>query len=295
MTINLLTLDTETTGIDNDARAIELSASLYQVGEVSGSIATVSTLISVAENPAQSVNGIDARLTHGWDAGVFLDAARHLGRHADYWVAFNAEFDRPFVNGLMDFSRPWICARTEIDWFPGWLDRPRSQIDLALKLGIGVIHAHRAGDDVRTLVAAFDRQVDRLTALIDDAIARVNTPMLQAIVTDPKPQDSQPFKSAGFWRNDQWEWVREFRGHDRARLATQWNFPVRCLNPQDRADREQSPMVTIAAKVSKDDRQEAKDLFFRWDADRRIWVKEIRQWDFQNELWAYPFAVEVVS
>ncbi len=291
----ILVLDTETTGVGDGAEIAELSATLYQVGEPSGAIASISTLLPIATNPAQSINGIDPRLAQDWQPQPFLDAVRLMGDRADYFTAFNAAFDIPFVESTLEVTGRWICARTEIDWFPGWIDRPRSQIDLALKLGIGVIHAHRAGDDVRTLVAALDRQGDRLPTIIDEAIARVNTPMLQAIALTNRDEDRLPMREAGFWRNDQWEWVREFRGYDRARLATQWSFPVRCLNPQDRADREQSPLVTIAARVSKDDRQQAKDLFFRWDSSRGRWTKQIREWDYRHELWPFPFPIEVIQ
>jgi DNA polymerase-3 subunit epsilon len=37
-----------------------------------------------------------------------------------------------------------------------------------------------------------------------------------------------------------------------------------------------SPMVEAVADVSYQDRDKAKDARFRWDADRKLWVKELR-------------------
>lgn len=59
--MKLLILDTETA--DDENKPCEISATLYQVGEYSGAIASISTLIPVDSNNAQAINGIAPPLT----------------------------------------------------------------------------------------------------------------------------------------------------------------------------------------------------------------------------------------
>ncbi len=214
--MKLLIVDTETTGLGPDAQAIELSATLYEVGEVSGAIATVSTLIPATDNPSQSINGIDPALTRVIRPDALIAVIESMVGLADHLVAFNADFDRGFVEALLPLAqgRSWLCARNDFDWLPGWVARPRSQIDLSLAMGIGVIHAHRAGDDVRTLVACLDRLGDRLGAVVSQAINRSQSPQI-TLMAQVSYDDRQLARGAGFWwDSDRRRWVRTIRMFD---------------------------------------------------------------------------------
>jgi DNA polymerase III subunit epsilon len=227
--VKLLIVDFETTGIGADAVPLELAATLYQVGDVAGAIASVSTLIPVDGNPAQAVNGIDPRLSQMIDPEPFVRVAEMMAGWADYPMAFNADFDRGFMESLIPSvkGRTWLCARNDFDWLPGWTARPRSQIDLALAMGIGVIHAHRAGDDVRTLAACLDRLGDRLVPVVTGAIERSQSPQM-VLLAQVSYDDRQQARSAGFWWDgDRRRWVRTVRLCD---LQSDWvqalPFPV---------------------------------------------------------------------
>jgi DNA polymerase-3 subunit epsilon len=212
--VNLLLIDTETTGVTADDCAIEVSATLYHVGDVSGAVAAISTLLPSATNPAQAVNKIDPALTQVEAAQDWT--LRHLCRLAelaDYWVAFNADFDRPFFEKAIEpeSTKPWLCAYKDFEWTAEWIRKPQSQIALALSLGVGVLHAHRAGDDVRTLVACLDRLGDRLPAVVQGAIARSQSERV-TVAASVSYGDRQLAKDAGFWWNaGRGKWIRDLR------------------------------------------------------------------------------------
>lgn len=211
---NLLIFDTETTGVTADDHAIEVAATLYHVGEVSGAVASISALLPIDTNPAYSVNKIDPALTQIDSAhDLALQYIRRLAGLADYWVAFNAEFDRPFVERAVrtESSKPWLCAYNDFEWTADWIRKPQSQINLALSLGVGVLHAHRAGDDVRTLTACMDRLGDRLPAVVQGAITRSQSERV-TVAAMVGYDDRQLAKDAGFWWNaGRGQWIRTIR------------------------------------------------------------------------------------
>jgi DNA polymerase III subunit epsilon len=57
----------------------------------------------------------------------------------------------------------------------------------------------------------------------------------------------------------------------------------------------QQPMVTLRAMVSYDDRQLAKDRGYRWDAERKYWVKNLRLPDVDQEKHDAGFAIREVG
>ncbi|MDU0111773.1 3'-5' exonuclease [Psychrosphaera aquimarina] len=59
------------------------------------------------------------------------------------------------------------------------------------------------------------------------------------------------------------------------------------------AKRSQSPEVTVIAKVSKDDRQLAKDKGFRWDPNSYKWFKTYKECDLKGQ--TFDFEIEVVD
>ena len=222
----LLIIDTETTSLETDTQVCEVAATLYNVDadvRKCGAVASVSFLIPVDQNGAESVNGITPELTQilGTSGGDEVsDLFLHLVSISDYLVAFNAEYDKPLVNNFLDISEndycPWLCAMSDFDW--GFTNKSKygnySLINLTLHFGIGISTAHRAGDDVRLLVEVFNRNKQNLTQLLDKAIFRANCPTIEIIaLVDFNRKDLA--KDVGFvWNGTNKTWTKKLKECD---------------------------------------------------------------------------------
>ena len=159
--INLLILDTETTGLEPvSAQCIEVGAVLFHVPSRSV-LSQVSFLLPTAANPAEHVNGIAAevtRLSQPWQAGLQHFLALLAG--ADAVLAHNAAFDAKWfgLGQLPPINKPWICSMDDIEWPPERHLRPAPSVrDLALAYGVPVWAAHRALTDCIYLVQVLER------------------------------------------------------------------------------------------------------------------------------------------
>jgi DNA polymerase III subunit epsilon len=180
--MKLLIIDTETA--DDKNTPCEISATLYQVGEYKGAVASVSTLIPVEINNAQAINNIAPELTTS-SVPIYKNALaflKEITATADYTVAFNAEFDSDVVNKFFPnlICVPWLCAMRDFDWGYHTINSHGGYklTDLALWLGIGISTVHRAGDDVRLLVECLNRH-QNLPKLVEDAIMLAQSPMVK--------------------------------------------------------------------------------------------------------------------
>ncbi|MBD2458346.1 3'-5' exonuclease [Nostoc sp. FACHB-87] len=180
--MKLLIIDTETA--DDENTPCEIAATLYEVGETSGAVASISTLLPVEFNNAQTINRISPTITQAAhpiykSALAFL---REMAALADYAVAFNAEFDSDVVNKFFPnlISVPWLCAMRDFNWGYHSINSHGGYklTDLALWMGIGISTVHRAGDDVRLLVECLNRH-QNLPKLVEDAIALAQSPMVE--------------------------------------------------------------------------------------------------------------------
>ena len=212
--MKLLIIDTETTNII-EPQVCEIAATLYQVSDnvrETGAICSISTVLPVTENPAEFVNGITWELT---SKNPFVDESMSLLKRmtacADYTVAFNAEFDAPLVDKLLNTNLNWLCAMKDFDWgYPAKNDSYKLT-DLALWLGIGISTVHRAGDDVRLLVECFNRRKQQLPDMVNQAIFVSNSPMIEfkAMVGY---DNRELAKTAGFyWDGDRKLWTKKLR------------------------------------------------------------------------------------
>lgn len=159
--INLLILDTETTGLEPvSAQCIEVGAVLFHVPSRSV-LSQVSFLLPAAANPAEHVNGIAAevtRLSQPWQAGLQHFLALLAG--ADAVLAHNAAFDAKWfgLGPLPPIDKPWICSMDDIEWPPERHLRTAPSVrDLALAYGVPVWAAHRALTDCTYLVQVLER------------------------------------------------------------------------------------------------------------------------------------------
>jgi DNA polymerase-3 subunit epsilon len=230
--MKLLILDTETTSADSNASICEIAGTLYQIGETerqTGAIATFATLLPVNDNPAEMINSIAHELTQS--ASGFVEFAlaqlKKMAMSSDYAVAFNAEFDAPLVNQLIGEQR-WLCAMRDFDWnYPNINAYGGYKLtDLALWLGIGISTVHRAGDDVRLLVECLNRRRAMLPLMVEGAIARSNSPMIEikAVVSY---ENRELAKRAGFgWDSQRRIWVKKIRECDREKFLQSLDFVV---------------------------------------------------------------------
>lgn len=169
---NVLIIDVETTGIDPEtANICEVGAILYSVDHRC-TLAEISWLTPVEENPQQHRNGITPAATQllpsmQSQAWTFL---ADMACYAQAFCAHRAEFDRRFVDvyaAQVARALPWIDT-LPIEW-PSAMRRNPSLIALAVDYGVPVTGAHRALTDCRLLASVFDREPE-LEGLLKTAL-----------------------------------------------------------------------------------------------------------------------------
>jgi DNA polymerase-3 subunit epsilon len=146
-------LDVETTGLDAAAnRVIEIALIPFNMPELT----SFSSLISVGESlPKEitSITGIDDDMLKDQPAFAELaDKIINLVKKADFLVAYNAKFDKPFVESELARVKkilpdlPWVDPYVfvcELDRFK----RGKKLKDSAVRWGVKLTNAHRAAGD----------------------------------------------------------------------------------------------------------------------------------------------------
>ncbi|MEL7728701.1 3'-5' exonuclease [Citromicrobium bathyomarinum] len=155
-------LDTETTGLDADRhRVIEICAAAVQVSN-DGRIIGIESIGSGTEDPGAPLAEEIIALTGLTDddiAGTSINREKltQFISNCDSVVAFNAGFDRPFVEKLLR-GLPlmnWGCAMADVPW-RSLNFQPGPQNYLLMQAGRFNANAHRARDDVLSLVELLD-------------------------------------------------------------------------------------------------------------------------------------------
>lgn len=158
-------LDVETTGLDHRRHAvIELAMQRFRADE-HGRIVDVGPSFRWLEYPGTPIPSEITTLTGVTDAAVagrrICDAeATCLILDADFVVAHNAGFDRPFVEARLPAAagRPWVCTMRDVDWRSrGFEGRVLSH--LLSQIG-WFYEAHRADTDVTALLHLLDHGSD---------------------------------------------------------------------------------------------------------------------------------------
>lgn len=228
MTMNILIIDTETTGLDADAQICELAATLYSISADRGPIASASTLLPFGgENKAESINRISEKLAAQSQTVSLrmIEAICYLANQADYAVAFGIEFDKPYWQTIV--SLPWVCAQNDLSW--GYPNSRFSLHALALWLGIGVSTIHRAGDDVRLLVECFNR-VEDLEDRFARAIERAQSPWI-CLQANVSYDDRELAKQARFtWDASSKKWVKDIKECDQESFVAGLSFDVEIVD-----------------------------------------------------------------
>lgn len=223
MVSRALIIDTETTGLEDTARVIEVGAILYSVDNQC-SLQELATLLPADGNAAESINRIkvEALREIGFtqSASMAMELLFSMSKSADVYVAHNAEFDSKRVFGQTDFlplaELPWVCTKSDFRWPCG--KEQDSLINTALANGVPVASAHRALTDCRLIAALFDRMAD-LPAMFE--VAMRPKALFEALVPFERKDEA---KAAGFkWNGTDRTWTRQMAIDDVAALS----FPVR--------------------------------------------------------------------
>jgi DNA polymerase III subunit epsilon len=171
--MNLLIIDTETTGLAQDDEIVEFAGLLlHRSGSRLRQVAAYEGL----REPGCTINP-RAEAAHGLSMaklrGRRLDMPRitDLFTRADFVIAHNAGFDRRFVQSLVPESRTcrWLCSCRGIAWKSHGLPNGKLQ-DLLAHHGIDPGRAHRAMSDVVALAKLLAKR-RYLDELMSDALA----------------------------------------------------------------------------------------------------------------------------
>ena len=170
--MNILIVDTETTGLTHDDEIVEIACLLLE--KQGRRLKELGRYEGLREpgcrvNPhAEAAHGLSMTRLRGHR--VDLPTINRLFERSDVVVAHNASFDRRFVHALVPESRScqWLCSCRGIAWKSHGMPNGRLQ-DLIAHHDIDPGQAHRAMSDVVALarLLAKRRYLDELTAGVE--------------------------------------------------------------------------------------------------------------------------------
>lgn len=175
-----LVLDVETTGLNaRKDEVIELAIVLFRF-DGQGNVVRKSTEEYVGlREPSVPIHPAAARvhgLTMEHVAGRRLDEhrIRSMVSRAEFCIAHNAPFDRPFVERLFPAEfrrRTWLCTCHDIDWKARGLPSKKLEV-IARHYRIRHDQAHRALGDARTTFALLSLNGINGGSLLRDLLER---------------------------------------------------------------------------------------------------------------------------
>ena len=212
-------IDVETTGLDVDEDAvIELALQRFWA-DADGRIVATGRSHRWLEHPGRPIAPEITRLTGIADRDVagrrITDAvAASLIADADFVVAHNASFDRPFVEKRLPSAagRPWVCTLHDVDWRANGFEG-RTLSHLLLQIGL-FYEAHRASTDVTALLH-----------LLDHRLASGGTVLKAAVETAAKPAWIIDAVGAPFESKD----LLKARGYRWNGVARHWSKEVNAM------------------------------------------------------------------
>ena len=220
---NILILDTETTGLDNENdECIEVGSILFNVKNRSV-LAQQSFLLPVQQNNAEKINNIPAQITLlPQPLSEAIKYFESLVQVSDVIVAHNAEFDMKWfgLKKLPHIEKRWICSMDDISWPAERQLKTRPSVrDLALAYGIPVWNLHRALTDCIYLAEVFKRCSE-----LEKLLIRALEPKI-LFRAEISYEERHLAKNAGFRWNDaiKGAWTRKMSLRDMEKLE----FPVR--------------------------------------------------------------------
>ena len=175
-------IDTETTGLTVERhQIIELCAAIVEVNSA-GRIVALPTVRSGLVDPGHPLSEEIAELTGLTDAhlaGRSIDGNRvaEMLSSCDGVMAYNAGFDRPFVEKLIGrhVPVPWACAMADVPWRQLGFE-PGPQGYAVTQAGYYMPSAHRAKDDVLALIQLADHICADGETIIAKTLAAMEAP-----------------------------------------------------------------------------------------------------------------------
>lgn len=215
--MNVLIVDTETTGLDpTKDQLVEVACVLWSV-EHKTEVACWSTLIAdpgIKNEGAFRANRIPAG---SWMQGMPMHAALEWFRIYEQWseiiVAHNAEFDRSFLAAhRVGIDKPWVCTMEDFAWPNGRERGFSSVVALAVAHDVGVTRAHRALTDCLLLSQLFTKVAE--THDFPAMLARAMRP--KALYRACAPYEERAaVKARGFkWDAAKKLWLRRMAAED---------------------------------------------------------------------------------
>lgn len=214
-----LLIDTETTGLNpaDGHVAIEVGCILYDL-VVGAPVLSYASLIRASSNAAQAINRIDPRLlAEAPEPAQVWPFVIRLASKADIILAHRAEFDRSFCPPELQALK-WGCTKFDFPW-PDQGDRVGPHlVHLALDLGLGVAHAHRAMSDVDTMARCLTRCHERGYDLV--AMCQSSQRPKATYIAQVPYEKKHLAKNAGFQWNELVanQWARRMFTDDIAKL-----------------------------------------------------------------------------
>lgn len=175
-------IDTETTGLDWTRHSvIEVAAAAVLVDDA-GRIAAIPSLGSGLNDPGHPLPPEIVELTGLTDAMV---ANREIDRNelgaflasCEAVLAFNAGFDRPYVEALLPDlpAMRWGCVMADIPWRKlGFESGPQNYC--LMQAGKFAAGAHRAKDDVLSLIELLDHVCADGASIMAKVLDAINAP-----------------------------------------------------------------------------------------------------------------------
>jgi DNA polymerase-3 subunit epsilon len=221
-------IDVETTGLDHRRDVIiELAMRPFLV-DAEFRIVDVGEAFSWFEDPGFPLTPEISALTRIDDAmvrgrSIHDGTAGSLLLAADFVVAHNSAFDRPFLERRLPeaVGRPWICSMREIDWRSHGFEG-RSLGHLLLQRGL-FFAAHRAHVDVDALLHLLDlRFEDTGETALQEALRRGALPTFVVRAVDAPFCAKDLLKARGYrWAADRRHWWREV-GEEELDAEVRW-------------------------------------------------------------------------
>lgn len=210
----MLVLDTETTGLSHQTdKIIELAMLLVSVDVATGLPFGPVELFEGFEDPGMPIPAIAKEITGITDemvAGQCIDdeQVQAMVAQADWVVAHNAGFDRPFVEARFPSfaAKAWACSFKDIDWKAAGAGSSKLS---ALAADHGWFYdAHRAQVDCHALLQVLTQPVGESGATgLGQLVASAARPSFKLSATGSPFESKDALKARGYrWDGEAKVW-----------------------------------------------------------------------------------------
>lgn len=210
-----LAIDVETTGLNPATdQIIELGARLFH-WNADFEIDAVGPLMCWRQDPGRPLPEKIIQLTGLTDAdlaGCAIDVAAFAAmvESAQFIIAHNAAFDRPFIERLMGRPYPWLCSLADIDWTAQGAEI-KTLSGLLMEFGyFRDQQAHRAGADVDALIGLLRQPLRAGRTALAEAFAHGSQATIRVEATGAAFEMRHRLRDRGYrWRAAKKVWQKE--------------------------------------------------------------------------------------